>query len=363
MLVFVKHGPFRILLCSVIPLLTTSWTHDFAAQIRRVEIIPTVDLVMDALANGKNCGHARITSEADATENWLDPKMYPRSLQSVLVHAVDRYRGPKMCVLMADNRFSLWDESDSRAAVHESPKSHWRAKGMLPAMMNVVHAVRQGYDFAHVHLPVQSLKRHPAWWKLAAIRIMLHRYSFVLFMDTDAFFRQPGIPRVIDIMVAEAQLARGGKIMAVARDLSPPDIANTGILLFAQSAQACNILHDWWYSVVHHAKYAKYRVAWSWEQAVFSQLLFSRYNESITLLDASDWNSPEGKHLRNTRGDLPDRDREALFVEAALDMVDQLGGNDARQGGTSEQTIAQLATFIYRVIAHKLWEKHLLTHN
>jgi len=358
MLVSTGHGsPFGLLLCSILPLLTASLTIDLAAHISRVEVIPTVDLVMGA--NADNCGHPRISPKTDAPENWLDPKMYPKSLQSVLVHALDRHEDPnsfKMCVLMADNRFSLWDRSSNRAATFESAESRRAAKWMLPAMVNFVHAVRQGYDFVHVHLPYQRLARHPAWWKLAAIRIILPLYNFVLFMDTDAFFRQPGRPKVIEAMIAEAQLGRG-KVMAVPRDLNSPDVANTGILLFEQGEQACNILQEWWYSVVLHPEYIKYKMEWSYEQAIFSQLLLPRYNHSITLLDGKDWNSPEGTQLRHVWGAVSDNDRECLFMKAAVDTMGQLEGIDAVQGFPPAEISAQLATLINHMIAHKLAEK------
>lgn len=354
---------FGLLICSYLPLITATLIHDLAIHIKTVRIIPTAELIRQVHSGVEEktgeiiavrSGKTSITLKTKSDDDWLDPKMYSRSLQSVLVHAVSSREGPNICVLMADSRFSLWDDDGKRSMLFEDADSRRHAMWLLPSMINLVHAVRQGYDFAHIQMPSKHLSRHSAWLKLVAMRIILPRYDYVLYLDSDVFFRQPGAPNVIEAMMAESQLGTG-KIMAVTKE-NPiyPDVANTGIVLLRNCEEAPQLLYDWWYSVARHSQYMMYKRTWSFEQGAFTWVVYPAYNESISLLNLKDWNSPEGKNIRHIWSVYSNEERERFFMDASAFMMEQLEGFPNGQGADVLGASAKLVAVVEEVLKHRL---------
>ena len=84
-----------------------------------------------------------------------------------------------------------------------------------------------------LQVPGHKLYRHSAWLKLVALRAMLPRYQYVLWLDSDTFVRPPGTPDLAQMLVQDGRLGaqQEDKFMAVTEeDPRFPDVANTGML-------------------------------------------------------------------------------------------------------------------------------------
>ncbi len=354
------QGVVGVLICCCLQFATASTLHDLAAHIEAVHVVPTTDLVREvphketdeltAHINGHTNIRVHLRGEGS---DWLDPKQYSSRLKSVIVSAVRGHDGPKMCVVMADSRHSLWDDSGNRHALFEVAGSRRNAMWLLPTLVNLVHAVQHGYDFAHIQTPFKHPGRHSAWLKLVAMRRVLPRYDYVLYLDSDTFFRQPGSPKVIENMVTEGHLDRG-KIMAATKENEEyPDIANTGVVALRNCKETYQMLHDWWFSVVDHKQYMMYKQAWSFEQGAFTWVVYPAYNQSVSLLTLGDWNSPEGRHIQHIWSLFSLGEREGFFMNAAASAVERLDGSDDR-GVDPIVSSARLVKLIDQVLAQKV---------
>ena len=52
-------------------------------------------------------------------------------------------------MLMADSRYSLWDNSDERHLLFRNREGRREGMYLLPAAINFIYAMRQGYDYIH----------------------------------------------------------------------------------------------------------------------------------------------------------------------------------------------------------------------
>lgn len=63
-------------------------------------------------------------------------------------------------MLMADSRHSLWDAAGERHALFRRAEGRREGMFLLPAAINLLYALQQGYDFIHFQvrppLPCQS---------------------------------------------------------------------------------------------------------------------------------------------------------------------------------------------------------------
>ncbi len=355
------HALLGILLVSLLRLTAATLLQSLSAHISAVQVVPTLDLVKEVprtdddelltQVTGPSSIRVRVHGQGD---DWMDPKLYSSSLRSVIVSAVRSVEGPKICVLMADSRHSLWDDSRQGHAMFEEAGSRRYAMWLLPALINLVHAVQHGYDFAHMQMPFKHVSRHPAWLKLVAMRLMLPRYEYVLYLDSDAFFRQPSTPQVVEKMILEGQLSRGNIMALTKEDVNYPDMANTGVLILRNSEETLKMLHDWWYSIVQHKQYMMYKRAWSFEQAAFTWIVYPAYNESVSLLTLEDWNSPEGKHIRHIWSVLSEDEREQIFLDAAALSLRHLEESSHRTQAEAIAAAAELVDLVDEVLAHNL---------
>jgi hypothetical protein len=260
------------------------------------------------------------------SHDWWDPASYSGDLQSVIVRTSKAAGAKKMCLLMADTRQTLWEDSRERHLHYKGPGEGGLSMWLLPAMINLVYAVQQNYDFVHFQLPYRYTLRHPAWLKLVAIRAMLPLYDYVMFMDSDALIRPTRTPQgVMESMVVAGQLDNPGKVMAVTREAEKyPDVANTGIIVLKQCPEALQLLADWWLSILRHKEWTVYRMFWSYEQGALTRVIYPEYNQSISLLSLSEYNSPTGKHIQHVWSLLTDNEREQIFLHAASSLLEQV---------------------------------------
>ena len=122
------------------------------------------------------------------------------------------------------------------------------ARGVLPywvssVYINMLYSLRHQYDFIRVDLPDQGMLRHSSWYKLQVIRVLLSRYDYLMYLDSDAFFLSQD--RTIDSLVAEFDLT-GARHLLLPENGLCCETANTGVMLWRHSPEALQILQDWW---------------------------------------------------------------------------------------------------------------------
>lgn len=332
----------------------------WAKQISSVKVVPTVQLLADVprAATEEVFIHLGIDTVRQAVKGnhiseWWDPAKFPETLQSAIVTAANGQGKPKMCLLMADSRQSLWDESKERY-MHLGKTTG--DMYVLPAMINMLYAVQQGYDFVHFRIQPEQAARHPAWSKLLALRAVLPKYLFVLYLDSDAFVRPPGAAHLLETIVGHAGL-NSGKVMAVTKEAPKyPDVANTGMMVLRSCPEAVRMLEDWWLSIVRHRMWSGYRTAWPFEQGAFTKIIYPQYNNSITLLDMLEYNSPEGLHIQHMWSVLKDAEREEAFVHAAsavMHQIEDLHDKREHHDATPVELAQQLVRVVDEVMAMK----------
>lgn len=305
------------------------------AGIAEVQVVPTAQL-LEAVPKAPSqrpagaqafSADVRISVRVRSMEDeWWSPKLYSKALSSLVVRARRKSTATRICLLMADSRQALLDPGNSRHAQLARAQGGSPHMYLLPAVINLISAVQAGHDFVHFRLPPKHPGRYSAWLKLVALRAMVPRYDYVLYLDSDTFIRQPGRPQLIEAMILEGGLDRGN-VLALTRE-SPqfPDIANTGILLFRNSLRTTDLLDEWWFSIAsRHADMQRYRQEWSFEQGPFTHVVYPRFNSSIALLEFERYNSPEGRHIRHVYSLLSNAEREAIFFAAGAAMMQQLG--------------------------------------
>jgi hypothetical protein len=324
---------------------------DIFANAESVEVVPTLQLLQavpqrleqqHSPAAGVAAGNINVHVRMHQVEDdWWSPKLYSSSLASLVVRARRDGGGGSMraCILMADSRQSLLDGSGGRHA-QLARAGGTQEMYLLPAVINLVTALQARHDFVHFRLPLKYPGRYSAWLKLVALRAIVPRYDYVLYLDSDTFVRQPARPALIHAMAREGGLDRGN-VLALTRE-SPqfPDVANTGILLFRSGSTALALLDEWWGSLARHRRLQHYRQAWSFEQGPFTHVVYPRYNASIALLDFERYNSPEGAHIRHVYSLLSNAEREAIFLEAGAAMLRQVEGGGHDVGGADEEVAA-----------------------
>ena len=341
--------------------------HDIMAGIAEVQVMPTVQL-LEAVPRGPSHKPAAAgidASSADVSihvrvrsieDDWWSPKLYSKALSSLVVRARREGAAKRTCLLMADSRQALLDPSNSRHLQLARAEGHSPLMYLLPAVINLISALQAGHDFVHFQLPPRYPGRYSAWLKLVALRAMLPRYDYVLYLDSDTFIRQPGMPRLVEAMIEEGGLDRGN-VLALTRE-SPrfPDIANTGILLFRNSLRAIDLLDEWWFSLAaHHRDMQRYRREWSFEQGPFTHVVYPRFNGSIALLEFEQYNSPEGRHIRHVYSLLSNAEREAIFFAAGAAMMHQVGSaQDSLHGRDSTAACQQLVMLVNAALLEKI---------
>lgn len=162
----------------------------------------------------------------DATEgDWAE-------LRSLTLH----YPTARSLVLMTDTRKLA---RENFPLMREGAVPYWTSS----VFINLLYAMRHRYDFLRIELPEKGLLRHSSWYKLQVIRVLLERYDWLLYLDSDAFFLSQ--QHTLESLVSEFDL-RGEKHLLLPENGLCCETANTGVMLWRNSAEAQHILKDWW---------------------------------------------------------------------------------------------------------------------
>lgn len=177
-----------------------------------------------------------------------------------------------------------------------------------------------------VQVPAEKMYRHSAWLKLVALRAMLPKYEYVLYLDSDTYVRPPGTPDLAQMLVRDGTLtAKQDKLIAVTKeDPRFPDVANTGVIMLRNASAALDMLEDWWLAVIRHPERAVLLKAWSFEQGAFTHVVYPQYKKFVSLLQLERYNSPEGEHICHVWSLLTDQERAERFFGAAAKLLQGL---------------------------------------
>ena len=186
------------------------------------------------------------------------------------------------------------------------------------------------FRVATLQVPAEKMYRHSAWLKLVALRAVLPKYEYVLYLDSDTYVRPPGTPELAQMLVRDGALtAKQDKLMAVTKeDPRFPDVANTGVIMLRNASKALDMLEDWWLSLIRHPERAVLLKAWSFEQGAFTHVVYPEYKAYVSLLQLERYNSPEGQHICHVWSLLTNQEREETFFKAAAMLLQGLTGQE-----------------------------------
>ena len=181
-----------------------------------------------------------------------------------------------------------------------------------------------------LQVPAEKMYRHSAWLKLVALRAVLPKYEYVLYLDSDTYVRPPGTPDLAQMLMRDGGLtAKQDKLIAVTKeDRRFPDIANTGVIMLRNASKALDMLEDWWLAVIRHPEWSVLLKAWSFEQGAFTHVVHPQYKKHVSLLQLESYNSPEGEHICHVWSLLQDQERGERFFRAAAKMLQGLTGQE-----------------------------------
>ena len=225
------------------------------------------------------------------------------------------------------------DEEMWRRSLDEGSRRRERFRPSLKTYMNREHVCR-GLPASHRLGPFPP--RSPPWLKLAALRYVLRRHSFVAYMDSDCYVTevwQPLWP------LLKATGLDDGRWIAAAEEYPPQKLrsdkraglANSGIMLLAgvprYGAPILQMLEEWIWPFGERCNKdnpdipAEQRFGcnptwafmWPYEQNALTNSIFARYPERYTLLrPGCPLNSPFGAFVRHLVGGTP---AEAVYSD------------------------------------------------
>lgn len=181
-----------------------------------------------------------------------------------------------------------------------------------------------------LQVPAEKMYRHSAWLKLVALRAVLPKYEYVLYLDSDTYVRPPGTPNLAQMLMRDGGLtAKQDKLIAVTKeDPRFPDTANTGVIMLRNASKALDMLEDWWLAVIRHPERSVLLKAWSFEQGAFTHVVYPQYQVHVSLLQLERYNSPEGEHICHVWSLLKDPERRERFFRAAAKLLQGLTGQE-----------------------------------
>jgi len=189
------------------------------------------------------------------------------------------------------------------------PKSEWRE-----AMANYTRTdpVCPGLPASHRLGPFPP--RGPPWIKIAALRYLLRRHQYIIYLDSDCFVTEVWQP--ITPLLQSTGLLDGSRWIAAAEEFPPQKlrgdfragIANSGVLLLTGApiagAKILQSVEEWIWPMGNPTWMFK----WPFEQNALTQVVFRRNPERYTLLKPGcPINSPFGALLRHMVGGTPHR--------------------------------------------------------
>ena len=178
-----------------------------------------------------------------------------------------------------------------------------------------------------VQVPAEKMYRHSAWLKLVALRAVLPKYEYVLYLDSDTYVRPPGTPDLAQMLLRDGMLtAKQDKLIAVTEeDPRFPDIANTGVIMLrnasasprhARGLVACRHQTP---GMVGAAQGMVLRAG-----SLYTYGLPSSTRSIVSLLQLERYNSPEGEHICHVWSLLTDQERGERFFRAAAKLLQGL---------------------------------------
>lgn len=129
------------------------------------------------------------------------------------------------------------------------------------------YATKHGYDYKLLYGRLS--KRHPAWDKIKAIQIYIDQYDYVLWIDSDAIFKD------LSISLEDILQGRENYDGLFGKDPAPHIYVNTGVFLLKNTEWSKDLLNHVWkngaenVSVVNRDSY----VGWPFEQGPICEYL------------------------------------------------------------------------------------------
>ena len=156
--------------------------------------------------------------------------------------------------------------------------------------------------------------RGPPWAKLAAIRYLMRRHEFILYLDSDCFVTEVWQP--LEPLLNVTGLLNGSKWIAAAQEFPPQKLrgdwraglANSGVLLMVGSRIAGKTLLETMERWIFPPGNPTWMFKWPFEQHALTRVFFYGNRDRYTLLrPGCPINSPFGAFLRHMVGGTPHR--------------------------------------------------------
>jgi hypothetical protein len=185
--------------------------------------------------------------------------------------------------------------------------------------INRAYCKRHGYDFIVQRPNSVPADRHGNWLKIDAVLSQLDSSDFVLYMDGDAYFynHDRRIEHLIEeLMPAGCTLLAGTN--SKNREVAWGDcVANTGVFLIRNSPSALELLMAWRDLPKKGSPWAH---RWPVEQGAFSEVIFPKYSDRISIVDYYHLNGTDGYFIRHLMGE-DEQTRTHVFQEEMIRLL------------------------------------------
>lgn len=226
--------------------------------------------------------------------------------------------GDAGCILMTDSRpFSVatglhghtyMSNVDIPAAL-----PYWAAT----VYINLLYAARWGYDLYRVQLPTAGLPRHPSWYKVATLRVLLPKFDWVLYLDSDAFVLDQTVS--VERIMADHQLL--GQLAWFPTNYPIGPELNAGIMLVKQHPLADMFFTTWWEAPLQNESLSFSLQENYWEQTALNDGgVKAQFADAIVEGDGSLYTSPEGLIIRHVWSTLPEEVRHERVWKALQEL-------------------------------------------
>ena len=159
--------------------------------------------------------------------------------------------------------------------------------------------------------------RGPPWTKIAALRYVLRRHAYLLYLDSDAYVTEVWQP--LEPLLELTGLRGGGRWVAAAQEFPPQKlrndyragVANSGILLMAGApvagAEMLRLIEEWIWPPLGVGN-PTWMFKWPFEQNGLTKTFYEALPDRCVLLrPGCPINSPFGAFLRHFVGGTPHR--------------------------------------------------------
>lgn len=170
-------------------------------------------------------------------EDWLSTAEASRYRTWHLSHIPE---SSNTCIMTINT--AEFQESPPRSQVKPLPLD------VASSFVNIAYALRHKYDFMRVHMPspeMDWLQRVLPWYKLPVLRHLAHlHYTYVVYMDADAWIQQPEMPLPSAL---PSFFANSDAVLFAPKDIPGYGVFNAGVMMFRTQHSAFLILiQQWW---------------------------------------------------------------------------------------------------------------------